>query len=67
MLMSSSERPAKLDYQANGFRVLDAGNFVLCSVTGERIALEALRYWSAARQEAYGSAEAATRRLTGAV
>ena len=63
MLMSSNERPATLQYQANGFRVLSAGQFVLCAVTGERVPLEALRYWSAARQEAYASAELATRRL----
>ena len=66
MLMSANERPATLQYQANGFRVLSAGGFVLCAVTGERVLLEALRYWSVARQEAYVSAEAATRRLTGA-
>jgi hypothetical protein len=41
-----------------GFRVLQAGDHVLCAVTGQRIALEALRYWSIARQEPYASAEA---------
>jgi hypothetical protein len=66
MLMSSNERPATLQYQANGFRVLSAGQFVLCAVSGERVVLDALRYWSVSRQEAYASAEAATRRLTGA-
>ena len=66
MLMSANERPATLQYQANGFRVLSAGGFVLCAVSGERVPLEALRYWSVARQEAYASAETATRRLTGA-
>ncbi len=65
MLMSSNERAATLQYGPNGFRVLSPGNFVLCAVTGERIVLEALRYWSAERQEAYASADAATRRLTG--
>lgn len=66
MLMSSSERPAKLHYQANGFRVLSAGNFVVCAMSGERVMLDALRYWSVTRQEAYASAEVATRRLIGA-
>ena len=66
MLMSSNERPATLQYQPNGFRVLSAGSFVLCAVTGERVPLDALRYWSVARQEAYAGAEVATRRLTGA-
>jgi hypothetical protein len=67
MLMSSKERPATLQYQANGFRVLSEGNFVLCAVSGERVPLDALRYWSVVRQEAYAGAEVATGRLTGAV
>ena len=66
MLMSSSVRPATLQYQPNGFRVLSGGSFVLCAVTGEQVPLEALRYWSVERQEAYASADIATRRLTGA-
>ena len=65
MLMSSNDRPASLQYGPNGFRVITAGGFVLCAVSGERIQLEALRYWSAARQEPYASAELATERLTG--
>lgn len=65
MLMSANERPATLHYGPNGFRVLSAGQFVLCTVTGERIALDALRYWCTQRQEAYASAEVATGRLTG--
>lgn len=65
MLMSSADRPAMLFYQANGFRVLSPGNHVVCAVSGEAIMLEALRYWSVERQEAYASPEAATRRLLG--
>ncbi len=65
MLMSAHERPATLHYGPNGFRVLTAGNHVVCAVSGEQITLEALRYWSVDRQEAYASCEIATRRLTG--
>lgn len=65
MLMSSNDRPATLHYGPNGFRVITPGSHVICAVSGERIALEALRYWSAARQEAYATPELATRRLTG--
>lgn len=65
MLMSSSEKPAKLHYAASSFRVLKPGRHVLCAVTGEPIPLEELRYWSAVHQEAYASAEIATRRLLG--
>jgi hypothetical protein len=65
MLMNSGDRVATLLYGPNGFRVIRPGHYVLCVVTGEPIALEELRYWSAERQEAYASAEIATRRLTG--
>lgn len=65
MLMSSSDEGAKLHYGPNGFRVLKPGQHVFCAVTGEPIPLEELRYWSAEHQEAYATAEAATKRLTG--
>lgn len=62
MLMSQG-RAARLHYMANGFRVLSNGDHVLCAVSGERIELEALRYWSVARQEAYASPQIATKAL----
>lgn len=58
MLMSNQGRAARLHYMAGTFRVLSPGDHVLCAVTGQRIAIEDLRYWSVARQEAYVSAEA---------
>jgi hypothetical protein len=58
MLMSHRDRIARLHYLPYSFRVLQAGDHVLCAVTGRRIALEDLRYWSIARQEPYASAEA---------
>jgi hypothetical protein len=64
MLMSPAGRVARLHYMANGYRVLASGDHVLCAVTGEKIAVEDLRYWSVARQEAYASPEVATRALT---
>lgn len=64
--MSSPDRAARLEYGPNGFRVLSPGTYVTCAVTSEPIKLEALRYWSVERQEAYASPEIATRRLTGA-
>ncbi|OYY91195.1 MAG: hypothetical protein B7Y45_04185 [Sphingomonas sp. 28-66-16] len=56
MLMSNTDRAARLHFMANGFRVLTPGDHVVCAVTGERIALDALRYWSVGRQEAYAGA-----------
>lgn len=65
MLMSSRDASALLRFEPNGFRVLRAGNYVLCAVSGQPIALEELRYWSVDRQEAYATPELATRRLLG--
>ncbi|MBA3879501.1 MAG: hypothetical protein C0500_07285 [Sphingobium sp.] len=65
MLVSNSNRTARLHYMANGFRVLSPGDHVLCAVTGERIALDTLRYWSVARQEAYATANAAMTAMVG--
>ena len=65
MLMSNTARAARLHYLANGYRMLSAGDNVVCAVSGERIPLDALRYWSVARQEPYASAEIATARLAG--
>ncbi|MCC6828783.1 MAG: DUF2093 domain-containing protein [Novosphingobium sp.] len=65
MLMSQNDRAASLHYGPNGFRVIAPGSHVICAVSGERIPLEELRYWSGDRQEAYASPELATRRLLG--
>lgn len=65
MLMNASDRPAELHYGPNGFRVLRPGPYVLCAVSGQRVSLEELRYWSAVRQEAYATCELATKRLLG--
>jgi hypothetical protein len=65
MLMSNQGRPARLHYLAGTFRLLSPGDHVVCAVTGQRIALEELRYWSVERQEAYASAEAAVKAREG--
>ena len=65
MLMSSRDRLARLHYGPNGFRALSPGDHVICAVSGERIPLDRLRYWSVTRQEAYASAELSTRRVLG--
>lgn len=49
---------AVVEYLDNDFRVVRAGAFVRCAVTGERISLEDLRYWSVERQQAFASPEA---------
>ena len=53
---------AKLHYGDGEFAVMRTGRYVLCAVSGVKIPLEQLRYWSAPLQEAYaGPAEALQR------
>ena len=54
---------AELEYLDGEYRVVKAGSFVACAVTGVQIPLEALRYWSVELQEAYATAAAALKRM----
>lgn len=49
---------AVLEYLPADIRVIKPGAFVRCAVTGQRIGLEELKYWSAEYQEAYAGPEA---------
>ncbi len=53
---------AKLHYGDGDFAVLRPGRHVVCAVTGQKIPLEQLRYWSAELQEAYASPAEALKR-----
>jgi hypothetical protein len=57
------EGMAELEYLDGEYRVVKAGSFVVCAVSGVNIPLEALRYWSVDLQEAYATPAAALRRL----
>jgi hypothetical protein len=57
------EGMAELEYLDGEYRVVKAGSFVVCAVTGVNIPLEALRYWSVDQQEAYATPAAALQRL----
>lgn len=63
MLVSNSDRAARLHYMANGFRVLSPGDHVTCAASGARIALEDLRYWDVTGQRAFASARLASEAL----
>lgn len=54
---------AKLHYGDGEFAVLKPGRYVICAVSGQQIPLEALRYWSAERQEAYAGAQESLQRF----
>jgi len=66
--MNAHDRPlnraeeAKLHYGDGEFAVLKPGRYVVCAVSGQPIPLEALRYWSAERQEAYAGPQEALQR-----
>ena len=53
---------AVLHYGDGEFAVLKPGRYVLCAVTGVRIPLDALRYWSPIAQEAYAGPDQALAR-----
>lgn len=49
---------AKVRYKDGDYEVLVGGSHVRCAVTGASIAVDDIRYWSVARQEAYVDAAA---------
>lgn len=62
MLNFSAGRPARVRYLSGSFKLISDGDHVVCAVTGQKIPLSALRYWSHELQEAYASAEVAGKR-----
>ena len=62
-MLMSNPRAARLHYLANSFRVLSPGDHVPCAVSGARIPLDELRYWSVERQQAYADAQHAAKAL----
>lgn len=54
---------ATLRYLDADLEVIEPGDYVTCAVTGRKIPLQALRYWSVDLQEAYIDAAAASSRM----
>ncbi len=59
---SGRDGEARLRYLDSDYQVVVPGSYVTCAVTGQRIPLSDLRYWSVDRQEAYADAEASLQR-----
>lgn len=53
---------AQVRYLDGEFQVVSPGEFVRCAVTGDKIPLADLRYWSVDLQEAYASADISLQR-----
>ncbi len=64
MLKLGSGRAARLQYLSGSYRIISQGDHVLCAITGTRVPLTTLRYWSSELQEAYVSADVAVARYT---
>ena len=65
-MLDRSSRPAgeaRLRYLDADVDVIQPGDYVTCAVTGRKIPLQALRYWSVDLQEAYWDADAASQRM----
>ncbi|MDB2591914.1 DUF2093 domain-containing protein [Candidatus Pelagibacter bacterium] len=46
---------AKIKYLPNNFQVIQDGDYVICAISGKKIAIENLTYWNVEDQEAYFS------------
>lgn len=58
MFKIDAQNCAKLHYNTPDFEIIQAGGFVFCAVTKQKILLEDLKYWNVERQEAYVDAKA---------
>ena len=54
---------AKLKYNPNNFEIIEAGDYVICAVSGKKIPLTELNYWNVELQEAYFSPKEAQQRF----
>ena len=54
---------ARLYYLDGDIEVVEPGDYVTCAVTGRKIPIAALRYWSVDLQEPYIAAAAAASRM----
>jgi hypothetical protein len=61
--VNAPDREAQIRFLDGDLKVVRPGEYVICAVTGRKIPLGALRYWSVDHQEAYVDAEAANQRL----
>ena len=46
---------AKIKYLPNNFEIIDEGDYVICAISGKKIALDNLNYWNVDLQEPYFS------------
>ncbi len=59
---AENDGEAKIRYLDADFQVMEPGAYVICAVSGEKIPLDELKYWSVARQEPYVDGECSLKR-----
>ena len=57
-----NKNKAKLKLKPNSFEIIEAGDYVVCAVSGKNISLNQLTYWNVELQEAYFSPKEAQQR-----
>ena len=50
-----NKKLAKIKFLPNNFEIIEAGDHIICAVSGKSIKLEDLNYWDVDLQEAYYS------------
>ena len=53
---------AKIKYLPNNFQIIENGDYVVCAISGKKITINQLTYWSVELQEAYFSPKEAQQR-----
>ena len=54
-MSSNLEKCAIIELHHGQFKIIEPGDYVLCSITKKKIPLENLKYWNVELQEAYFS------------
>ena len=54
-----TKKLAKIKYLPNNFQIIEEGDYVICAVSGKKIDIDKLTYWSVELQEPYFSYEEA--------
>ena len=57
-----NKKLAKIKYLPNNFQIIEEGDYVICAVSGKKIDIDKLTYWSVELQEPYFSYEEAFKR-----
>ena len=57
-----NENKAKLKFNSNNFEIIEQGDHVVCAVSGKKIPLDQLTYWTVELKEAYFSPKEAQQR-----